>query len=167
MTTFAEQLRVQKSEKPDILELAPENLLHDGEVMCWLDLKDVSHQDLDELFFKEIIGIKLNYTLIKKFQLNPSFYVPVTKRSGKFQGVCIWFECTFPSADSSSPVTLSTNPNCPQTHWKQTVIILPKSTVIEVEEREPVAFHLTMKRNEVNARRWENTFSRIFSSIQL
>lgn len=56
MRSFGEQLRLQKSAKPEVTVLQPQNLLHEGEVMCWLDLKDVTKGDLDELFFKDIIG---------------------------------------------------------------------------------------------------------------
>lgn len=56
MTSFAEQLRFQKSQKPEVTVLKADNLLHEGEVMCWLDLKDISTSDLDELFYKDMIG---------------------------------------------------------------------------------------------------------------
>lgn len=56
MQTFGELLRQQKSSKPEVAVLKQENLLHEGEVMCWLDLKDVTKGDLDELFYKDMIG---------------------------------------------------------------------------------------------------------------
>lgn len=56
MKSFGEQLRLQKSLKPEVTVLKQENLLHEGEVMCWLDLKDVTKGDLDELFYKDMIG---------------------------------------------------------------------------------------------------------------
>lgn len=56
MQSFARQLRLKKSEKPEVVVLKQENLLHEGEVMTWLDLKDVTIGDLDELTFKDIIG---------------------------------------------------------------------------------------------------------------
>lgn len=56
MQAFGEQLRRQKSQKPEVIVLKQSNLLHEGEVMCWLDLKDVTKGDLDELFYKDIIG---------------------------------------------------------------------------------------------------------------
>lgn len=56
MQAFGEQLRQQKSQKPEVAVVRQEDLLHEGEVMCWLDLKDVTKGDLDELFYKDIIG---------------------------------------------------------------------------------------------------------------
>lgn len=61
MQAFGEQLRRQKSQKPEVIVLKQSNLLHEGEVMCWLDLKDVTKGDLDELFYKDIIGESWQY----------------------------------------------------------------------------------------------------------
>lgn len=133
MQSFGEQLRLKKSERPEVAVLKKEDLLHEGEVMAWLDLKEVTPADLDELFYKDII---------------------VVQRPGQFQGVCIWFECTFPSSlCGSSPITLSTNPACAPTHWKQTIVVLPNNSIMDLEAREPIAFHLKMKRNEEDPRR--------------
>lgn len=56
MQTFAEKLRQHKSLKPEVTVLKSSNLLHEGEVMGWLDLNSVTVGDLDELSFKDIIG---------------------------------------------------------------------------------------------------------------
>lgn len=90
----------------------------------------------------------------------------VTQKAGKFQGVCIWFECTFPSADDNSPTVLSTNPACAATHWKQTVVVLPENSVMELEAGEAVAFHLIMKRNEEDARRYVSIVQWDFNSLE-
>lgn len=60
MECFGEQLRMQKSQKPEILTLDPVNLLNEGEIMSWFDLMDITQADLDHLSFKEIIGIIIN-----------------------------------------------------------------------------------------------------------
>lgn len=77
-----------------------------------------------------------------------------TSKMGNFQGMCIWFDCQFPvlSGRSSEPaVMLCTAPWSPQTHWKQTVIVLPEEEI--VDKGQPIAWELTMKRNEENNRR--------------
>lgn len=79
------------------------------------------------------------------------FFTGVNK-SGKYQGLCVWFECTFPQlSESCEQIVLSTSPQSPSTHWKQTVILLPVEQ--EVEDKEPIAFELDMSRDKVNKRR--------------
>ena len=135
MKSFGQQLRLRKSDKPDILEVKGERLLHEGHIMAWIDLKEVQCEDVDEFLMKEVI---------------------VIQNKGKYQGVCIWFDCSFPTADSHivNQVVLSTSPNSPQTHWKQTVILLPDEACEEVEPLDPIAFGLSIKRNEENNRRY-------------
>lgn len=133
MTTFGQHIRQQKSQKPEILVVGEKELLHEGTVMAWLDLKEVSADDLSEINFKEVI---------------------VVSTAGRYQGVCIWFECEFPPDDNGSSVVLSTSPLSPQTHWKQTVIVLPDNAQDDVEEKDPIAFSLTLKRNQLNQRQY-------------
>lgn len=133
MTSFAAQIRKQKSQKPEILAVDAKDLLHEGTVMAWLDLTEVSADDLCEINFKEVV---------------------VASTAGRYQGVCIWFECEFPADDCGSSVVLSTSPFAAQTHWKQTVIVLPDNAQDDLEERDPIAFSLTLKRNQLNRRQY-------------
>lgn len=134
MQSLAKAIREQKSKKPEILCLKAENLLHDGTVMAWFDLKDITLADLEELSFKEVI---------------------VIERAGRYQGVCIWFDCEFPiSEDAGESVVLSTSPLNPDTHWMQTVVVLPDEAHDDVEPKDPVAFSLLIKRNADNRRRY-------------
>lgn len=133
MTCFGQAIRKQKSQKPEILSVDQKDLLHDGTVMAWLDLKEVAQDDLNEINFKEVI---------------------VASTAGRYQGVGIWFECEFPPDDSGNSVVLSTSPFSPQTHWKQTVVVLPDHAQDDVEERDPIAFSLTLKRNQLNHRQY-------------
>lgn len=48
------------------------------------------------------------------------------------------------------------------THWKQTVIVLPEEQL--VEENEPIAFQLDMKRDTENPRRWNSYYVIIIDS---
>lgn len=136
MKTFGRELRRQKSDKPEILNVDAEHLLHEGHIMAWLDLKEASVDDLNTFDMKEVI---------------------VIQRPGIFQGVCLWFDCTFPSVASNQPtseVVLSTNPNCPATHWKQSVILLPEHACEEVDKLDPIAFSLSLTRNPDHYRRY-------------
>lgn len=79
----------------------------------------------------------------------------VTDEPTVYQGVCLWFDCSFqwPDQIPSTPVTLSTSPSSPATHWQQTVIVLPSS--IDVEEGDLVGWELTLKRSEQHRRRYQ------------
>lgn len=134
MQSLAKAIRVQKSQKPEILSLKEESLLHEGTVMSWFDLKEITLDDLEELTFKEVI---------------------VIERAGRYQGVCIWFDCEFPiNEEADDSVVLSTSPHHPQTHWMQTVVVLPDEAHDDVEPKDPIAFSLLIKRNADNRRRY-------------
>jgi hypothetical protein len=135
MTRFGDHLRKQKSTKPEILNLEKEALLADDAVIAFIDLNDVPADELDRFDFDEVI---------------------VARKPGNFQGVAIWFDCLFPSADdnmSEDNVILSTHPEARPTHWKQTVIPLP-SNIETLEPLSPVAFKLVIQRNPENARQY-------------
>ncbi|XP_044264313.1 protein arginine N-methyltransferase 6 [Tribolium madens] len=130
MKSFSEKLRSEASHKPSTVSVAPEDILADSEVVLWIDLREVT--------LEEISGCKVQH-------------VAVATKPGKYQGICLWFTCTFPSF-ATEPVTLSTSPEDPETHWKQTTIVLP--TEIEVEEKSPIAYELSLARTTENPRRY-------------
>lgn len=132
MTTFAEHLRLQKSMKPEILNIKAEDLLTDDIAVAFFDLNDLELSDLDEINFREVV---------------------IARKEGKFQGLCIWFECMFPCKDEDDAVILSTHPKAKSTHWKQTIILLPEN-IETLEPLTPVAFKLLIKRSEENSRRY-------------
>ncbi|XP_058447168.1 protein arginine N-methyltransferase 6 [Malaya genurostris] len=136
MKSFGRELRKQKSDKPEILNVSAEHLLHEGHIMAWLDLKEISVEDLDTFEMKEVM---------------------VLQNSGKFQGFCLWFDCTFPSGDPNQiaqEVILSTSPKSPTTHWKQSVILLPEEACEDADELDPIAFNLNLSRNAEHSRRY-------------
>lgn len=130
MTKFAEQLRMQKSSKPEIVSIKNEDLLCEDTVMAFLDLNDINPGDLDLFEFNEVL---------------------VAKKSGNFQGMCIWFDVHFPSDDEE--VVLSTHPQAEPTHWKQTIIPLP-SNMETIEPSSPLAFKLIIQRHPEHFRRY-------------
>lgn len=132
MSKFAEQLRKQKSSKPDIMNIDKADLLADDTVVAFLDLNDIPADELDRFDFNEVI---------------------VAQKSGNFQAVCIWFDVLFPSADGDDEVILSTHPQAQPTHWKQTIIPLP-SNIETLEPLSPVAFQLIIQRNPENGRHY-------------
>lgn len=134
LSHFAKLLRQQKSTKPEITVLPDDCLLHEGNMITWLDLKEVTVDELKEFNVKEVF---------------------VSAAAGKFQGLCIWFECTFPSTPESDPVLLSTGPKSDPTHWKQTVIVLPEDACEDVEVGTPLAVGLMLKKNAACGRRYD------------
>lgn len=96
-------------------------------ILAWIDLKTATSDDLN------IIG-------------GQDLVFPCTK-SGKFEGVCIWFDVEF-----HDDLILSTGPNDSPTHWKQTLITLPENSLIE--QGEPIAFRITLNRNSNDMRKY-------------
>lgn len=134
MQSVGRAIREQKCAKPEVLTVEESHLLHEGTVLAWLDLRDVTLAELEVLRFKEVV---------------------VVERAGRYQGVCIWFDCEFPIVESSGDsVVLSTGPSTPPTHWMQTVVVLPENAHEDVEPRDPIAFSLEIKRNADNKRRY-------------
>ncbi|GBP64162.1 Probable protein arginine N-methyltransferase 6.1 [Eumeta japonica] len=134
MTTFAKLLRESKHSKPEITILQPQHLIGTEVTMCWIDLRWDKVSDLDSFSVQHVVG---------------------ANKTGLYQGISIWFSCNFPHLDKDSneaPVILDTSPFNLPTHWKQTVIILPKEQ--HVEEGEPIAFKVDMTRDEVSSRRY-------------
>lgn len=113
--------------KPEVLLVDEKNLLAESKLLAWLNLQCIDKQELNYLGGEE--------------------YVSVCKKNGRYQGVCIWFAVEFPDGSE-----LSTSPFNKATHWKQTAIVLPMD--IEVEEGEPVAFKLELKRNSCKPRQY-------------
>lgn len=130
MKTFGKELRNEASKKPLISSVEEDCLLSDPEIVTWIDLKQTTQEELKTI---------------------ESDHLVVCNKSGNYQGICLWFSCSFPSQDSE-PVTLSTSPEDLETHWKQTVIVLP--TNIEVEPGSPIAFTLSLKTPEDNFRKY-------------
>lgn len=134
MSSFAKELRACKGNKPEILSLQNEDLLGTEVILCWLDMKETTLDELASFNIQHVVG---------------------ASKSGKYQGLCIWFECNFPHSldgKGNDCVVLDTSPKSPPTHWKQTVVVFPQEQ--EVEEGEPIAFKLDINRDPLNSRRY-------------
>ncbi|OWR53005.1 Arginine methyltransferase 8 [Danaus plexippus plexippus] len=136
LTTFAKQLRANKSSKPEVMVINKEDLIGNEVPMAWINLKEDTVEDLDCFSITHVAAVT---------------------KSAQYQGICLWFECYFPQVSSDEQIVLKTGPNSASTHWKQTVILLPDE--LEVEEQEPIAFQLDMKRDLSNSRRYNLEFT--------
>ncbi|CAG9860429.1 unnamed protein product [Phyllotreta striolata] len=130
MTHVGPKLRAKTCQKPVCERTHPDCLLSDADNVLWLDLREVTMEELNKIEVR---------------------HLAVANKKGRYEGICLWFSCTFPST-TVEPVTLSTEPDEPLTHWKQTTIVLPSS--LEVEEGSPIAYDLLLKRSDENARRY-------------
>ncbi|XP_053984555.1 uncharacterized protein LOC128879444 [Hylaeus volcanicus] len=127
MKCIGEHYTKEKSMKPEILLVDKKNVLAEGKLLAWLDLQCISVEELNHLGGEENVS--------------------VCNKSGKYQGICIWFSVEFPDGSE-----LSTSPFDEATHWKQTAIVLPMD--VDVEEGESVAFKLNLKRNSCKPRQY-------------
>ncbi|VVC94040.1 uncharacterized protein LOC126972179 [Leptidea sinapis] len=131
LSSFARHLRSDKSSKPEIMQINHEDLLGPEIALNWINLRDDAVNDLDSYSVQHVLG---------------------ANRSGRYQGLCVWFECNFPVLDGEERIILNTSPSSKLTHWKQTVILLPEEQ--KVEKQEPIAFKLDMNRDGVSSRRY-------------
>lgn len=113
MTPFKEVVlgRQRTLCEPEITCLKPEQLLSEPQVVASFDLRQVQPEEL--------------VTVSKRS------FVSVT-RDGIWQGIALWFDTQFaPRRDGGESVLeneleLKTGPFDEPTHWKQTVLVLPK-----------------------------------------
>jgi len=129
MRSFAQALRTIYLNRPKIMSIQDENILAKNvSSIIELNLQNCQPQQLDEIAAQR--------------------YLTIAEKSGIYQGVCFWFDVQFQTVDNM----LSTSPGSPQTHWKQTIIVLP--TQIEVEEGDAIMFNVQFKRNSPNSRHY-------------
>lgn len=129
---------------PEILDLKESQLLSKPCVFTEYDLRWVQ---LDEV--KCLKDIK---------------FVSIT-RDGKFHGVALWFTCDFKPnlydeelAEKLTEIQLDTGPSGEPTHWKQTVIIVPRNDS-DVEKDEIVGWEISMDQSQDNPRHYELSLS--------
>lgn len=136
MKCVGERFRKTKSIKPEITELKPEDILSEGRSILWIDINDITIDELQTIYTQEIIAVL---------------------KEGSYEGMCIWFTCEFPFTNEDEAVVLSTSPYDEPTHWKQTIVVLP--TEVVVEKGMPVCFEMVIKRTEEMNRRYNIEFT--------
>jgi histone-arginine methyltransferase CARM1 len=102
-----------------------------------LDLTCLYEQALEDNFSQAVVAIVDPSMLLSSEQCTHvidfahdsiesvhEFTIPlsfVVSKTAVFHGLCLWFDVSFPG--TSSPVTLSTSPFAPPTHWHQCRIV--------------------------------------------
>ncbi len=137
MSSFGTALRTSYSGKPKIATIPPQNLLTSGKCFFEIELKNAATEDLDNISYRLFCSSDFD---------------------GLYQGICIWFAVGFPCLNKASPVgiTFSTSPDEPKTHWKQTVLVMPRE--MEVEQGDPVFGVLNLRRSATNPRFYDIEF---------
>ncbi|KAK5647448.1 hypothetical protein RI129_002340 [Pyrocoelia pectoralis] len=130
MVSFSKRLKSHSLSSPLILNVKPEDILSEPEILLWVDLREATLEDLNSNKLRQLA---------------------VVDKSGRYQGICLWFTCSFPSS-TGEPVVLSTSADEPITHWKQTVVALPAD--ISVERGQPIAYDISINRSLEDSRKY-------------
>jgi hypothetical protein len=115
--------------KPHIGVIQSNQWLSSPEMVLDLDLKKISISEL------KCIQSKCNFKIQKKNQEDLIM-----------NGISIWFDVYF------NQYVLSTSPEEMETHWKQTVILLPSLEGYTVEEKEEIPIQFTFQQDILNFR---------------
>ncbi|XP_046351129.1 protein arginine N-methyltransferase 1-like [Haliotis rufescens] len=126
-------LVTQKFQKePVITEVQSTELLASAQKVVELDLKTVTLADVQKISQK--LDIKMD-------------------KSGILRGFASWFDVEFSPLDSSVACgVLSTSPDSPQTHWKQTVFMLPEE--IPIDTGDEISTLVELSQDEGNKRHY-------------
>lgn len=78
----------------------------------------------------KLVEFDLNTVTVEELAFSGKFSV-TAKRIDSINGLVSWFDVEFPAANGRKPVTFSTGPYGPYTHWKQTVFYLTDDLVVD------------------------------------
>ena len=126
-------------EKPIIEEITEDQLVSDEKIISSLNLSTLTIKDLEALQ-----SYNLKYSISKNCNL---------------QGFALWFDVIFHTDDKI--VTLSTSPRTKQTHWKQTVVLLPQTidnnetcNYLKLSQNDKLECFAIMKQSDSNIRHY-------------
>eukprot|EP01112_Ceratiomyxa_fruticulosa_P013758 TRINITY_DN3885_c0_g2_i5.p1 TRINITY_DN3885_c0_g2~~TRINITY_DN3885_c0_g2_i5.p1 ORF type:complete len:371 (-),score=71.86 TRINITY_DN3885_c0_g2_i5:21-1133(-) len=119
--------------EPKIMTITNDSLLTSPHLVKSIDIQTLKMEDLE----------RISETLDFLFE-----------KEGVMHGICVWFDVVFEGSTQS--VVLSTAPNKPETHWKQTVIVLPQA--LSVQEGDHMSCNLSLNMVPENNRRYDLTF---------
>jgi len=140
MAQRAMEVRLERGQ-PEIMSLQKENLLSEPVIVAEFDMKWVQREEVISIEDKKFISIKKN---------------------GFFHGLALWFDVSFNPLiyeeeyeEPFNSIDLKTGPCDPETHWKQTVLVVPGNMAEgEVEEDDVVGWTISMAQSGSNARQY-------------
>lgn len=100
-----------------------------------------------EALVKKFDLLKVKLSELKSFNSKVKFTV---EKKGIMNGICIWFDVFFGNEKN----ILSTSPYSEETHWKQTIIVLPSKTGFEVEEKTEIGCLILFEQDRFNYRHY-------------
>ena len=146
---------------PSVEEIAENQLLSEAQIVASFDLKTVDREDVASIFTTldfEVEG-KLSSDASGTASSSAESSSSSTPSSHKrlFHGFACWFDCLFATGlpSPAQPVTLSTRPGSPATHWKQTILWLPGDEPAAVAPGEEIGCHVTLTQSEENPRHYD------------
>lgn len=106
----------------------------------------------DELLSKEVVVkefdlLKTKLSDLKEFEAVSKFKI---SKNGNMNGICLWFDVYF--GDEKN--ILSTSPYVEETHWKQTIIVLPSKTGFEVQDGIEIECQILFEQDLLNYRHY-------------
>lgn len=140
MKSFSSALRAFGRNLAEITTLPTDLLLTDryDEPIYQFSMHDISAGDLECIDMQAIV---------------------TPQRDGKLQGICVWFDVSFPIIDHRHPsetVILSTSPASPETHWKQ--FVAASQVEVELTQGCPVLMSLTFTMDVLDRRKYNVSF---------
>ena len=113
------------------------------------------------------VGERLDLRWVQReeiVQIEDTKFVSITK-PGHFHGLALWFDVSFDPLIYEeggeegdlpfNPVELKTGPDDPETHWKQTVLVVLENLAQEaLEEDEIIGWSLAMSQSDSNRRQY-------------
>ncbi|XP_028400037.1 protein arginine N-methyltransferase 1-like [Dendronephthya gigantea] len=121
-----------KQQSPQVILVDGSELTAEPEVVKQFDLMNVTVDDI--------------------MQFESQFFTSSIQKN-ICRGIVLWFVCEFPTEPKfKGNLTLSTAPSCPETHWKQTAIVLP--TEIHLEAGDVIGFSIKLSQSSSNHRHY-------------
>jgi len=140
MAQRAMEVRIERGQ-PEVMAVTQDNLLSEPVLVTELDMRWVEKDEVIKVEDKKFLSIT---------------------KTGNFHGLAVWFDVSFNPMiyedEYEKPFVnaeLKTGPCDPETHWKQTVLVVPGNLAEgEVEEDEIVGWNLTMTQSIANTRQY-------------
>jgi len=137
---------------PSVEAIAESQLLSEAQIVASFHLKTVHREDVASLFTTLEFEVEDSASSSTADSSSSS-----SSRKRLFHGFACWFDCLFATGlpSPAKPVTLSTRPGLPVTHWKQTILWLPGDEPAAVSPGEEIGCHVTLTQSEENPRHYD------------
>jgi len=138
---------------PSVEDVKEDQLLSEPQILASFDLKTVDQEEVTSIFKTLDFEVEENIAVLRESAAAGSS----SPYKRLFHGFACWFDCLFATGlpSPAKPITLSTRPGLPLTHWKQTVLWLPGGSPATVEPGEGIGCHVTLTQSDDNPRHYD------------